>query len=191
MLLTEPVESINKQLCDQFGIDTLTGQVIWRVVWSEDQYEMRLGTYDDFSDGGIFLRTITEVRKAPKYRQWIKEKYVLERLVVVPFINEHELPDSKVSYEPLWVFEDKKGNYLPPKFEAAKFIIDTIYATQYADHTLNRYKDPIQSHEDAVDAQNDRVKRIAEELYGDETNVSDALTRREGIIVPSNYNQQN
>lgn len=191
MLLTEPIESINKQLKEHFGVDTLTGQVIWRIVFSEDQYEMRLGTYDDFSDGGIYLRTVTEVRKAPKYKQWIVEKYVLERLVVVPFMNQKELPDTKVSYEPLHVFEDKNGNYLPPKFEAAKFIIDLVYSTQYSNHNMNRYKDPINSTEDAIEAQKVRVSKLKEEIFGDETDISDALSRQEGIVVPSNYGSHN
>src|SRR5665213_752658 len=187
MLLTEPLDSINKQLKEHFGIDTFTGMPIWRIVFSEDQYEKRLGTYDDFSDGGIYLRTVTEVREAPKYKQWIHEKYILERLVVVPVQQEDTLPTSKVSYEPIWVFEDRHGNYLPPKWEASEAIIKTIYAVQYGTHDLARYKDPIQSHEDAVEAQSVRVSKIKEELFGEETLISDALTRQEAIIVPSKF----
>ena len=92
MELTEPVDSINKQLVDHFGTDTITGLAMWRVVFSEDQFEKRLGTYDDFTPSGIYLRTVTEVREVPKYRQWIKRKYVLENLVLIPDINKKELP---------------------------------------------------------------------------------------------------
>jgi hypothetical protein len=54
MELTEKIESINNQLIELYGIDTITGQAMWRVVWSEDQFEHRLGTYDDFS-GEIYI----------------------------------------------------------------------------------------------------------------------------------------
>jgi hypothetical protein len=168
MELVEPVESINNYLIESFGIDTSTGDPIWRVVWSEDQFEHRLGTYDDITPAGLYLRTVTEVRWVPKYRQWIQKKYVLERLVVVPEQNMPELPATKMSYEPIWVFEDKDGNYLPPKWEAAKFVIDTIYAAQYSNHNLARYKDPEDSQEASLELKKQRVDKITEELYGDE-----------------------
>jgi hypothetical protein len=168
MELTETIESINQQLIDEFGIDTVTGDPIWRVVWSEDQFEHRLGTYDDITPAGLYLRTVTEVRWVPKYRQWIQKKYVLERLVVVPESNMPELPSTKLSYEPLWVFEDVNGGYLPPKWEAAKFIIDTVYAAQYKNHNLARYNDPENSQEASLELKKQRIDKIQEELYGDE-----------------------
>jgi hypothetical protein len=185
MELTEPIVVINKHLKDAFGIDTITSSPLFRIVWSEDQFEKRLGTYDDFSPGGIFLRTVTEVREAPKYRQWIKEKYVLERLVVVPEVNSDDLPESKVSYEPLWVFEDKNGNYLPPKYEAAKFAIDCVYAA-IGKSSMAKYVD-----EEAINdpERKGAIAKIQHELFGDETDVTDALARKEGVVVPSNYKE--
>ena len=168
MELTEPLESINFQLIENFGIDTSTGDPIWRVVFSEDQFEKRLGTYDDYS-GNIYLRTVTEVRLVPKYRQWIQKKYVLERLVVVPELNMPELPATKLSYEPIWVFEDINGNYLPPKWEAAKFIIDTIYAAQYSNHNLRKYVDDESTQEKSLELKEQRVNSIIESLWGDQS----------------------
>src|SRR5689334_9373374 len=98
MELVEKIEVLNSRLVDHFGIDTVTGDAIWRIVFSEDQFEKRLGTYDDITKGGIYLRTVTEVREVPKYRQWIHKKYILERLVLVPETNLPELPCLKQSY---------------------------------------------------------------------------------------------
>src|SRR5438132_917466 len=111
MELVETIEALNNRLQDHFGIDTVTGQAIWRIVFSDDQFEMRL---TDCTPEGLQL--LTPVMKLlPKYKQWIREKYVLERLVIVPDINSNEV-STKVSYEPIWTFQDKNENYLPPKW---------------------------------------------------------------------------
>lgn len=181
MILTESVESINKQLKELFGIDTISGLQMWRVVWSEDQFEKRLGTYDDYSTGGIYLRTVTEVREAPKYRQWIQEKYVLERLTVIPMLNQQDLPTEKLSYEPIYVFETKKGEYLPPKIEAAKFIINGIYAAQ-GKQSMAKYVD--EEMKNPEEAREKRILELEHELFGNETMVGDALAYREAIVNP-------
>ncbi len=190
MELTEDIKSLNHQLIDLYGIDTLTGIPIWRIVFSEDQFEKRLGTYDDYS-GSIYLRTVTEVRLVPKYRQWVHEKYVLERLVIVPEINSNDLPASKISYEPIFVFETKDGGYLPPRIDAAKFVIDTIYAAQYSNHNLAKYKDPESTQEESIELQRQRVDELVEAIFGDSTDIEEAVTRGEGIFVPPNYNKTN
>jgi len=186
MELTETVSSINNQLIDLFGIDTLTGAPIWRVAWSEDQLEKRYGTYDDYTSSGIYLRTVTEVREVPKYRQWIKEKYVVERLTLIPDVSKEDLPTEKLSYEPMYVFEDVRGRYLPPKLEAAKFVIDSIYAAM-GKSSLAKYKDPDNCTEAEMENTRDRIAQLQEELFGDETTIGDALAHKEGIIVPHTY----
>lgn len=205
--LSEKDESvINDALKDLFGVDTVTGMQMFRIVWSDDQMEKRHGTFDDFIPGTqIYLRTVTETREVPKYRQWIHQKYVLERLVVVPEINKEELPDSNLSYEPLWVFQDGNENYLPPTIQAAKFIIDTVLSaqavhkmmidgTEKVDRPVARYVDPDNSQEAVIENQRKRIDNIVEELYGDETGLmGQTLSRNQGggqaIIVPRNYKE--
>lgn len=189
MELTEPIESINNQLIHLFGIDTITGMPIWRVVWSNDQYEKRLGTYDDITESGIYLRTVTEVREVPKYSQWLPNLYVLERLVVVPEINQDELPTSKISYEPLFPFWDKDGKALPPKLEVAKFVIDTIYAAQYGTHNLKKYKDDEDSQEASLELKKKRIDEISEYLWGDQPSFHDALINGEAVTLNSDYKE--
>lgn len=191
METNESVESINRQLIDLFGIDSLSGQPIWRIVWSDDQYEHRHGTYDDYTEGGIYLRTVTEVRYVPKYKQWIPHKYVLERLVLIPEVSSPELPATKMSYEPLYPFETDSGQYLPPKLEAAKFVINTVLAAQ-GKTSLAKYKDPMAglNTEDYLEMKNQEINQLQADLFGNETDTGDAMAHGEAIIVPGNYNKE-
>jgi hypothetical protein len=192
MEIPEEIESINRRLVDHFGLDTSTNQPIWRVVWSEDQFEHRLGTYDDFvPNTEIYLRTVTEVRYVPKYSQWLPNVYVLERLVVVPDNNIPELPTTKLSYEPIYAFRTTSGIPLPPKFAAAKFAIDLIYAAQ-GKSSVAKYKDP----DAGLDTEQQFEKKIEEidtlqkELFGNESYVGDALAHKQAVIVPRNFEKQ-
>lgn len=173
--------TINELLMTHFGRDTVTGQAMWRVSWSEDQYEKRLGTYEDFSPNGIFLREVTEVREVPKYSQWIIRKYVLEQLVGIPVQNRKELPNSNMSYEPMFPFEDRNGDYLPPSFEAAKFIIDSIYAAMGKESMYKKYSDPDADGNNGQEAKRQRVEKLTEELFGDESGLGGAVVHGEGV----------
>lgn len=192
MELTEPVEKINQQLSDRFGIDTITGLPMWRVVFSDDQFERRLGTYDDYTPGGLYIRTVIEVRTVPKYRQWIHHKYVLESLVLIPEMNQKDLPATKMSYEPIYVFQTDKGDYLPPKMNACEFVIQTINAVKGIGK-VNIYKDPEAglSSKELLAQKNERINKLQEELFGNETDISDSLAHSEGIVVPRNYKEMN
>lgn len=188
---TEKVDSLNQQLIDLYGIDTITGMAMWRIVWSDDQFEWRNGTYEDYSPAGIYLRTITEVRWVPKYRQWIRSKWVLERLVLIPEISSGDLPATKLSYEPLYPFETNSGQYLPPRLDAAQFVIETVLAAQ-GKSSLAKYKDPVSglSAEDYRDMKEAEIQSIQMELFGNETDTGDALAHGEAIIVPNNYKKE-
>lgn len=175
MELTEPIESINKQLIDLFGIDTITGLAMWRVVWSNDQREKRYGTYDDFTPGGLYIRTVTEVREVQKY-PWIRERFILERLCVVPEVNANDLPTSKLSYEVMWVFENDRREYLPPRVDACKFVIDTVLAAM-GKSDLVKYKESEKTEEERIEA----VNKLQEELFGNETEIGDALAHKYGV----------
>lgn len=174
MELTESIESINKQLVDLFGIDTITGQSMFRIVWSEDQFEKRL---TDCTDKGIVL-PYPEVRLLPKYRQWVQEKYVLERLVLIPEINKDDLPTSKLSYEPLWVFMDENGFPLPPTLWAAKFCVDAVYAA-LGKKSMAKYID--EEAKNPIEYREARVNKLQSELFGNETSVGDALAYKSGV----------
>lgn len=162
----ETVEAINKRLTEYFG-SAWNGNPIWRVVWSDDQLEKRRM---QFSETGLQL-LYPEVREVKKY-SYIQAKYVLERLVEVPEVSQQELP-VLISYEPIWVFEDKNHNALPPIWEAAKFVVDTVYAA-IGKKSLANY---VESKED----DETRIRKMQEDLFGNETDVSDALAYGNGV----------
>ncbi len=133
MELRESIESINEKLLIEFGTE-FGDTPRFRVVFSEDQYEKR---WTEFTDEGFELLH-PEVRLLPKYKQFIREKYILERLV--PVVGETDLL-TKISYEPAWVFQDKNGNYLPPFFEGCRYVIDSMYQAIGRANTFTKYKD--------------------------------------------------
>ena len=173
----ERIETINKRLDDFFGHDDL-GRPIWRVVWSEDQFEKRLTNH---TKEGLELLTPRMV-ELPKYKQYIQERWILERLVIVPDINAHELT-VKMSYEPMWVFQDDNGFPLPPKWEACKIVIDTVYAAIGKKNTEPRYQDPDAriSKDELLHKEAERIKKLQEDLFGNETDTGDALAHNAGV----------
>lgn len=182
----EPLDIINRRLADYYG--NIDDKPNYRIVWSEYEYEMRHGTYTDYTTEGIYLRTVTEVRQVPKYKQYLKDRYILERLTVVPIINSSEILD-KISYEPIWVFEDKHGNPLPPSWPAAYFIIWQLH-DNVRTAGFTKYRDPESKQDEALELKEQRLRNYEEVLFGNETETADALRYREGIVVPRNYKEK-
>ena len=183
MELTESISEINRQLIDLFGIDTVNGIPIFRVVWSNNQFEKRLM---NTTDTGIILLSPV-VREVLKYGNWIQDRYILERLVLVPEINKSELPSQKISYEPLWVFQNSRGDPLPPAVWACKFIIDTIYAAM-GKKSLRKYVDA--EEQNPVEEREKRVAKLYEELFGDESSLLGRTITGEAIAMPQSYKSQ-
>ncbi len=175
MELTESIESLNNQLRDLYGIDTVNGLQMWRIVWANDQYEKQLSKYS--KEGIEFIHP--QVVEIPKY-PLNKGKYILENLVLVPEINQQQLLGSKISYEPIWVFERGDGAYLPPQLPVAQFVIETINFAKYGPKgQLAKYKENL---ENEITKNRDTLYA---ELFGNETDVTDALRYKEGVVVPS------
>jgi hypothetical protein len=152
---------------------------MFRIVWSDDQLEKR---YVHTLDSGIVL-LFPEIREVKKY-SYLPHVYILERLVIVPEEQQKEL-GVKQSYEPVWSYMDDKRNALPPIWNATKYVIDTLYAA-LGKQSLAKYVEKT-----SPDDAERRVRAIQEELFGNETEVSDALRYKEGIVVPGNYQKDN
>ncbi len=172
----ETIETLNQRLADYYGVDTSTNQPLFRIVWSEDQFEMRK---TDRLDSGIQL-LYPVVRQCRKYN-YIKDTYILERLSVVPEFQREELADLKLSYEPLFAYRHENGTPLPPIWTATKFVIDTVYAAM-GKQSLRKYLE-----DNSPEAVDERINKLQQELFGNETEVGDALRYREGVVVPSKY----
>lgn len=172
MELRESIESINKRLLDEYGSDISSNKPKFRVVFSDSQYENRIMTHTDKG----FELVHPEVCFVPKYKQYISHRYILERLT--PVIGETDLLE-KISYEPVWTFQDKNSHYLPPWFEGCRFIIENILMNMAVKNYYAKYKD-IMSKEQYLED----IKKMEDELFGNETTVGDHLAYRTGIVVP-------
>lgn len=178
----EPTETLNTRLSEYFG-RSWDNRPVWRIVYSDEQFEKQLCEY---SANGILL-LVPEWREVHKYG-WIKHKYVLERLVAVPEINTKQLT-TKTSYEPMWTFEDKFGNALPPKWEACELVVNTMLAATGQKSMRAKYIDPMIEH--PVEERRNRINKLQDDLFGNETEVGDALAHKQAIIVPRNYKDNN
>lgn len=178
--IPEEVKIINRLLERHFGIDTISGDPIWRVVFSDDQYEKRLMPT---TDEGLQL-LYPEVRLVPKYKQWIPHMWVLERLVIVPDMNSAELPTTKISYEPMFPFHDKAGNPTKPKYEVCEWVINLVYSAQ-GKATLNKYvaNPEGETMDEHIQLKRQRVDALAKDIFGDDTDVSDHLSRQTGVVL--------
>lgn len=176
----EEVSSINAQLIEHYGVDTSTGQPQFRVVWSTDQLEKRLVEY---TDTGVKL-LFPEVREVKKY-SYMLNMFVLERLVLVNEEDQKELNGLKMSYEPIWGFADDRRNPLQPKWEVAKIVIDTLYAA-LGKKSLAKYVE-----DTSPEKKSEEIKLLQDELFGNETEVGDALAYQSGVVVPHNYSKEN
>lgn len=171
MELRESISSINEKLLADYGTE-FGNAPRFRVVFSDDQYEKRM---TDCTDEGFEL-VHPEVRLLPKYKQWIQEKYILERLI--PVVGETDLV-TKTSYEPAWVFQDKNGKYLPPFYEGCKHVIESMLSMMNKANTHTRYKDKNVSPEERLA----HIEKIEEELFGNETNLTDDLHTGAGVSM--------
>jgi hypothetical protein len=174
MELTESIESINRQLRDLFGIDTVTGQPMFRIVFSDDQFENRR---TDRTESGILLLTPI-IARLPKY-QWIKGYYILEQLVQVPEFQQEEL-GIKISYEPLWVFKGESESPVPPALWASKFVIDTVYAAR-GKSSLAKYVD--EEAKNPEEMREKRIKQLEEELFGDESGLLGTTITGQAVVI--------
>jgi hypothetical protein len=161
-------ENINDQLLKEYGRFE-DGRPHFRVVWSNALTEKRWMTHTD--EG--FELLLPEVREVRKYSH-INERYVLERLV--PVTGETDLI-TKTSYEPAWTFQDRFGNYLSPRFDACKFIVEALMTAMGKKDTHVKYKDPNVNPE----YRQQQIIDMEHYLFGEETPIGDALSAGDGI----------
>lgn len=172
--LPQDVKIINQMLERNFGIDTITGKPMWRVSWSNDQYEKRL---TNCTDEGLSL-LYPEVRELPKY-QWVKDRWILESLCLIPDVNIGDLPSQKQSYECMYVFENQyTHDALPPKYEACKFVIDVVHAAS-GKKSMKKYVD--EEAASPLEAKEKRIDGLLHELFGDESSLLGGTVTGEAV----------
>lgn len=165
------VQDINARLVKVYGRD-FAGRPLYHLVFSDTQLEKRAGVFADYY-GHIFVREFVGVREVPKYRSYIQGCWVLEKLI------HGNIPELLVnfSYEPIWVFRDKKGKPVQPHWWAVEMILhQLLYGVRTTPQSAQaedekKERDYIQYVEDMIDT----------------TPTESRLNTGEGIVVPSNY----
>jgi hypothetical protein len=180
----EQIDLINKRLIEYWGYGE-GKDPNFRVVFSDDQFENFWGTRAKFDSHKNLLGTETGFHQRKKYA-FIRGKWILEQLMPVPEVNKTALLDKKLSYECIWTFMDSKGNPLPVKWEAIEIVINTILKARNKAF-FAKYTD----HEDEPIQKAARIAEIEDELFGNESNVSDSLAHGQAIIVPNSYEKVN
>lgn len=174
-------DEINKRLADKYG-KFENGFPYFRLIWSEDVMERRRMTHTD--EGFELINP--EVRMVPKYRHYIRDRYILEGLTAVPEFVETDLVE-KISYEPVWTFETGTGQYIIPIWEAVYFILETVKHNQENAGKPREYQGKILGDNEDLGKEEQlhnkltKVNELEKELFGNETSVGDALSHRSGV----------
>ena len=119
------IDDFNKKLKDVYSSEVFSGRPIFRLVFSNDYREKRLGEFVDTDSNNNFVRRVTEVRDMLKY-PYLKDTWILEKLVWMGGLNP-ELPEAKgYSYECIWAFVNKHGEPLYPHYHIVEMIINSL-----------------------------------------------------------------
>jgi hypothetical protein len=116
--MLETIQNLNKYL--EIKGKTLEGKPLYRLVWSDDQFEFRKGLFKEFL-GETFLREFTGVKEVRKYN-YIHSRYILERHFPPEYCNSAEIANPNY-YEPVYVVQDRFGSYLEPNIKVLDFLI--------------------------------------------------------------------
>lgn len=178
LLPPELLLEYNTRLKDHYG--SIDGHQGFRLVYVTKDYKER--RYVTHTDAGIELpfKLLKETRKYPH----INERYVLERLTVIPEFVETDLVD-KLSYEPIWTYEVNRINGsikeivgVAPNYGALKFVVEKVLeAVRLGGYYVNtEAKD-----EQLLKEEAEELANIEDYLFGDETPIGDALSTRSGV----------
>jgi hypothetical protein len=140
--------------------------------------EKRFGTFTDYY-GKIFVRTVTEVRQVLKYPM-DQDRWVLERIQSA--VMNPELVEQ-YSYEPIYVFKDKRGFYLPLNEKVVHIIVDNLKHPQTPGEIRARYEKEIEEEE----------RREIEEFVGilDDIGRSPLFAYEDSVFLDSTKRQVN
>jgi hypothetical protein len=147
--MTEEIRELNNWLISEYG-KNVTGKVKFRVIWSEDIYEMRKGRFNEFY-GKIFLREVIGVRKVKKYA-YINDRFILEGWVDANMSHNGEVPEAvNGDFTPIYVFENSRGKPLPVTRKALAFMIASIQGRIRKDEVKDSEAQEIKEIENQVD----------------------------------------
>ena len=124
---TNIVNSINIKLLD-LG-KHLDGRASFRLIWSTNQLEKRIGDFEDYYGHILIRRTYRALREVQKY-PYCLDRWVLEKLTFLnpnhPTVQAELVTRKAYDYEPLFVFQDKDNNPLAVNWPAVDWIINSL-----------------------------------------------------------------
>ena len=154
---------------------------LFRLSWSTDQYEMRRGTFCLYS-GTTLIREVEGTERVRKY-PFFHDRWIFEQWYPPELVNCADLPEAAAgSYEPLYMFENIKGESLALNIKVIQFLVSRIVNKPKSSPALIRstiLADMYQKEEDQLE--------FDMEYLEVSTAVQSNLHFGEGIIVPSNY----
>lgn len=129
------IDSINASLAQDYRV--LDGRPIYRVVWSDDLTEKRIGTFTDWYGHILIRQEHKALREVKKYWYINPPCYVLEKLVFVTgyqalrdIVEELEGARNGI-YETLYAFRNvETGVQLPVNQRVVDIILHTLHNPQ-------------------------------------------------------------
>jgi hypothetical protein len=125
------IDAINKSLKLKYRV--FDGRPLFRVVWSNDQLEIRKGTYTDWYGTIMIRQEYQAVREVKKYWYLKTPCWVLEKLVFINGVQalkdiQEELVNARNGvYETLYAFQKEDGTPLPVVHDIIEFIIHAVH----------------------------------------------------------------
>jgi hypothetical protein len=98
---------------------------MFRLVWSDDQFETRRGFVKHYV-GNVYIGEVETMGEFPKYN-WIKSRWLFEQWYPGDLVYTPDVPGTMSgSFECLYVFEDSKGKALPLNLTVIQLIVHRI-----------------------------------------------------------------
>lgn len=114
----DSLEVVNERLALYYGTE-LDGRARYRVSWTTTEIERRGGEFNEFY-GEIFLRKCVGIQDVKKY-PFDPDRWVIEKLFYIR--NPEIITEKPGCYEPLYIFKDKFGGYLPLNWKAVDLAV--------------------------------------------------------------------
>jgi len=164
-------ESANK-LLSSYGSNPY-GKSIFRIVWSDDEYEVRKGTFEEHV-GKIYLRTMVAIERVKKY-PYLKGMWIFEKWFASPKID--ELPESiNGIYECIYAFKSKNGVPLPLDEEVITFIANSLSKTEERLKNKQILEDITQRSETKLDEREEDILDDASSLLMTQLHIGEAVS---------------
>lgn len=112
-------DDINDRLLLYYGKE-IDGRQRYRVVWSTDQFERRVGEFNEFY-GKIFLRRFVGMKDCAKY-PYDPDRWVVEKLFYIK--NNEIIAEKPGSYEPFYILKGPVGEFLPLDAKVVDMVVN-------------------------------------------------------------------